>query len=66
MVEAAVFYVEAGRRKTIHRSVTVDGVTHTATERCNLDDAGFPPHVVEAPADSKRLCGWCFPNGLPR
>ena len=68
MVYATISYVEASRRRTIHRAVTVDGVTQTATERCNLDDADFPPHAIETPSDSdrKRLCGWCFPEGLPQ
>ncbi len=66
MVETALFYVVAGRRRTIHRGVSVDGVDHVATERCNLDDTEFPARRVEAPTeeDAERICRWCFPKGV--
>lgn len=58
-----LYLVEAGRRRTIHRGVMVDGADHIATERCNLDDSNFAPHRVEvdlSEVDPERLCGWCF------
>jgi hypothetical protein len=61
----ALFYVVAGRRRTIHRGVTVDGVDHVATERCNLDDTEFPARRVDAPKELDRFCRWCFPGGRP-
>lgn len=53
-----VFYVVAGRRRTVHRGVSVDGTDHIGTERCNLDDTAFPPRLVTSP--SERQCRWCF------
>jgi len=63
MTEAELFYVRVGRRRTIHRGVTVDGVDHVATERCNVDDAKNPAYRVQDPAQGGRVCRWCFPGG---
>ena len=57
-----VFFVQAGRRHTIHRGLAFEGVEQVGTERCNLDDAGQCVELM--PGDLRqRLCGWCFPRG---
>jgi len=59
------FYSQAGRNRRIHRGVvTSSGVRVVGSERCNLDDANFPPTDVAdvSEVDPDRFCGWCFPD----
>lgn len=65
-VEATIEWVQLGRRRHVHRQVTVEGVGQLGTERCNTDDATYPPRIIsedefEQALQEQRVCRWCNP-----
>jgi hypothetical protein len=65
MGEPVLVLIEAGSRHAVHASMSHDGVTLLATERCNLDSA-FGRKTISREQMRGKPCRHCVPNGIPK